>query len=643
MSRRPPVNRRDSRRAHAPQRASAPQRRAHGARSSSTTGQRAARRRPDVSKVSTQRRLRTISRDESTPRFSVADHRRRLRVMIIAIVGCLVLLGIRVIDIQTQEGDLYRAAAADQWTRSSTVTADRGTIFDRNGEELAVSIPSSTISINPKLIDDPAATLAVLTSVLGLDADEQQRLSEAMEAKDRGFVYVRRQVDAAVGAQLADLRLSGVNIDDEPRRVLPGGDTGRSVIGLTDIDGVGIAGLELGYDALLTGSSGSLTREVAPGGRSIPGTETVTQEALAGSDLVLTLDRSVQFACEDALITQVSAIGAKAGTCIVMEAATGDLFAMASVRRDADTGEVEITSGNHAAVDVYEPGSVAKVITVAAGLDSGVVGPNTTFVVPWRREYGEDLLEDSHQHPDEEMSVRQILVESSNIGTIDIQTATGRPRHWEYMRLFGLGETTALDFPGESAGILKHWSDLQGSEQVTVSYGQGMASTPVQLVSAVNVIANDGLYVAPRLVRGVVDTAGGISASDPSATHRVVSPLTAEVMRDIMVDVVCAGTATRAQVASFNVAGKTGTGLKAQENGTYEDEFGQRAYYASFVGFFPAEDPQFTVLISIDEPPAGTINRFGGTAAAPVFARLVPTIAHEVGIQPPDTAPACGA
>ena len=518
--------------------------------------------------------------------------------MIGVIIGLLTLLGIRVVDIQTGDGDQYRVAAADQWTRSAVIPADRGTIFDRNGEELAVSIPSATVSINPKLIEDPAATLSVLTSVLGLDVDEQQRLFAEMETKDRGFVYVRRQVDAAVGAQLAELRLSGVNIDDESRRVLPGGDTGRSVIGLTDIDGVGIAGLELGYDQLLTGASGSMTREVTPGGRSIPGTETVTADASPGNDLVLTLDRSVQFACEDALVTQVSAIGAKAGTCIVMEANTGDLFAMASVKRNATSGEVEITSGNHAAVDVYEPGSVAKVITVAAGLDSGVVGPDTTFVVPWRREYGEDMLEDSHQHPDEEMTVRQILVESSNIGTIDIQTATGRPRHWEYMRLFGLGETSALDFPGESAGILKHWSDLQGSEQVTVSYGQGMASTPVQLVSAVNVIANDGLYVAPRLVRGVVDTVGAVTATEPSATHRVVSPLSAEVMRDIMVDVVCAGTATRAQVSSFNVAGKTGTGLKAQENGTYEDEFGQRSYYASFVGFFPAEDPQFTVLIS---------------------------------------------
>ncbi len=182
---------------------------------------------------------------------------------------------------------------------------------------------------------------------------------------------------------------------------------------------------------------------------------------------------------------------------------------MASVDR-RDTGEVYITSGNLAAVNAYEPGSVAKVITIAAGLNQGTVTPDSTFVVPWRRQFADDLLSDSHQHPDELMSVERILVESSNIGTIDVQMSIGsgdwdpaRQTHWEYMRRFGLGEKTALDFPGESPGILKHWSDLWGSERVTVAYGQGVASTSIQLVSAINAIANDGTYVAPRLVAGL--------------------------------------------------------------------------------------------------------------------------------------------
>lgn len=586
-------------------------------------------------------RRRNVRTTRPAATLTGGDARRRMRFVTFAICGLLIIVVLKIVELQTAGGAPLRAAATDQWTRTATITADRGTIFDRNGEELAVSIPASTISINPKLIDDPSSTLAVLTSVLGLDAGEQERLWGEMIAKERGFVYVRRQVDDALGEQLAELRLSGVNVDAEPRRVLPGGDTGRSVIGLTDIDGIGIAGLEMQFDSMLTGVSGERQREVAPGGRSIPGSEVVISAPVPGDDLILTIDRSIQHACESALTAQVNQIGAKAGQCIVMDTDTGDLLAMATVKREAESGEVRITSGNLAAVDSYEPGSVAKVITVAAGLNEGAVTEDTTFIVPWRREYGEDLLKDSHEHPDEEMSVRRILVESSNIGTIDIQQATGRPTHWDYMRLFGLGSVSALGFPGESAGILHHWTELQGSEQVTVSYGQGVASTGIQLVSAVNVIANDGLYVAPRLVRATVDRGGAIEPTAASATHEVVTPAVAETVQSMMVDVICAGTGSRARVDSFNVAGKTGTGLKAQPNGGYLDENGRYAYYSSFVGFFPAEDPQITVLISIDEPPAGTINRFGGTAAAPVFSRLVPTVAHELGMQPPDTPPTC--
>lgn len=596
---------------------------------------------PRSHSASPQRKLRVISAKPTAGRFKIGNQRRRIQIVVAVVLVMLIVVTTKVIGLQTAGGDAMRAEAANQWTRTTTVVADRGTIFDRNGEELAVSIPAATISINPKLIDNEEATLNMLATMLSLDVEEQQRLYDEMILKDKGFVYVRRQIDADLGEQIAALKLSGVNVDSEPTRLLPGGDTGRSVIGRTDIDGVGTAGLELQYDSILSGENGSLTRQVAPGGRSIAGTEDAVDGAVPGDDLILTIDRSIQFTCEQALLERVSNTGSKAGTCIVMDADSGELYAMASVKRDTDTNEVLITSGNHAAVDAYEPGSVAKVITIAAGLETGVVGPNTVFNVPWRAQYGDDLLRDSHEHPDEDMTVRQILVESSNIGTIKVQEEVQLRRHWDFMRAFGLGEATALDFPGESAGIFKDWNELFGSEKYTVSYGQGLASTPIQLISAVNAIANDGLYVAPKLVRGFVGEDGDINPTAPSATHEVISTNTAEVMQSMMTDVVCSGTATRAQVSSFNVAGKTGTGLKAQPNGGYEDEFGVRSYYASFVGFFPAEDPQITVLISIDEPPAGTINRFGGTAAAPVFARLVPTIAHELGIQPPSTAPAC--
>jgi cell division protein FtsI (penicillin-binding protein 3) len=593
------------------------------------------------------RKKRQVIADEPKPvkrtdRLGFGGPAARLRLILLVLVLAFGYVLFRVGRIQSSDGEEYREAAASMWERSREIPADRGAIFDRNGEELALSIPGYSISVNPKLVSNPEATARMLQGALGLQQEETNELLAEMTAKERGFVYVRRQVDQETGEAVRALGVNGVNVESEPIRVLPGGTTGWSVIGRTDIDGQGIAGLEAQYDEMLTGTPGRVSDDVAPGGRSIAGSTEIVAEPVPGNDLILTIDRSIQFQAEHLLVDRVNEVQAKSGTVIVMDTKSGDVLAMASVDRNDDY-VVEVTSGNFAAVNAYEPGSVAKVITIAAGLNEGTVTPASTFVVPWRRQYADDLLSDSHQHPDELMTVEQILVESSNIGTIDVQMSLGdgvweraRETHWNYLRSFGLGEKSALDFPGESAGILKHWTDLWGSERVTVAYGQGLSSTSIQLVSAINTIANDGTYVAPRLVDGFVGADGEVTEADPSPTHEVVSTETAEEVQGLMHQVVCRGTGTRAAtgITKFSVAGKTGTGLKAQPNGTYLNAAGQRVYYASFVGFFPAEDPQITVLVSIDEPPAGDINRFGGTAAAPVFADLVPTIAHERNLQP---------
>ena len=564
--------------------------------------------------------------------------------MALIVIGA-VLIGLigRVAYLQTTEADTLRSAAADQWTRSITIQAQRGTMFDRHGAELAMSVPAVTVSINPKLIDNGPATVQALDDLLDLPDDETAQLLAEIESKDRGFVFVRRQADADIGDDIAALKLAGVNVDRESRREMPGGDTGRSVIGRTNIDGQGISGLELQFDDLLTGTGGEMRREVAPGGRSIPGSESVTAKPVAGDDLVLSLDRSVQYSTEQVLLEQVAAIGAKGATAIAMDTDTGEIYSMASVRMNEETGQYEVTAGNFAAVDAYEPGSVAKVITIASALSEGLVTPDTSYVVPWRKQYYDDLLKDSHEHPDDVMSVSRILTESSNIGTIFVQQEMGRAKHREYMAQFGLGSKTALDFPGESPGILKQPDDLWGSERVTVAYGQGVSSTSLQLVAAVNTIANRGTYVAPKLVNATVGPDGAITETAPSDSRRVVSEQAAIQTTEMMRNVVCSGTATRAQVDGLSIAGKTGTAFKAADNGTYFNDAGDRIYYSSFVGFFPAEDPQVTVLISVDEPPAGTDDRFGGTAAAPVFAELAPTLIHELGIVPAPGATGCPA
>jgi cell division protein FtsI (penicillin-binding protein 3) len=576
-------------------------------------------------------------------RRGVASPQRRLRIALVAIAVVMLAIAGRVVYLQTKEAGSLRSAGEDQWTRSYALSAQRGTMFDRYGNELAMSVPAASISINPKLIEDGPLTIQELDTILDLPDEKVASLLDEVQRKERGFVYVARQVDGNVGQFVRELGRAGVNVDDESRREMPGGDTGRSVLGRTNIDGEGIAGLELQYDDVLTGTGGSMTREVDTQQRSIAGTETVTQEPVAGDDLVLTLDRSIQFSLEQVLLDQVAEIGAKGATAIAMDPSTGEIYAMASVRLDTRTGEYGVTNGNFAAVDAYEPGSVAKVITVAGALDAGAVTPDTGFTVPWRKQYADDLLKDSHEHPDEWMTTSRIMIESSNIGTIMIQQELGRFEHYDYMTSFGLGVRTALDFPGESDGLLKPVDELWGSERVTLAYGQGVSSTSLQLVAAINTIANGGTYVAPKLVKAIVGPNGEQTPTPDSETHRVVSEEAAAQTAEMMRQVVCddKGTASRARVDNIAIAGKTGTAFKAADNGTYYNEAGERIYYASFVGFFPVEDPKVTVLVSVDEPPAGTNNRFGGTAAAPVFAELVPTLIHELNIQPPAGSTGC--
>ncbi|MEM8618379.1 MAG: penicillin-binding protein 2 [Actinomycetota bacterium] len=581
------------------------------------------------------RTRRAVSAPPPVPRHRSGRPRVRLIAALIVLAGLLGVIVARVAQLQTTGADSLRSAGSAQWTRSIDLPAQRGTVFDRHGNELALSVPSATISINPQLIENGPATIQLLDDLLELDDEQVVDLLSEVASKERGFVYVARQADAGIGDQIASLGLSGVNVDREGRREMPGGDTGRSVIGRTNIDGVGISGLELQFDDVLTGTGGSMSREVAPGDRSIAGSDTIVEAPVPGHDLVLTLDRSIQYSTEQVLLEQVRRIGARGATAIAMAPSTGEIFSMASVRQDDDTGEYEVTNGNFALVDSYEPGSVAKVITIASALSEGTVTPETGFEVPWRKQYYDDLLHNSFQHPTQWMNIGQILVSSHNIGTIFVQETLGRWVHRDYMAAFGLGERTALDFPGESSGILKAADDLWGSERVTVAYGQGVASTSLQLVAAVNTIANDGVYVEPRLVRSTVGPDGTMTEQPASATRRVVTADAANQTTSMMQQVVCQGTAELAQVDGVPIAGKTGTAFKAADNGTYFDDDGNRIYYSSFVGFFPADDPQVTVLVSVDEPPAGTQDRFGGTAAAPVFAELGPTLINELGIQPP--------
>ena len=561
-------------------------------------------------------------------------HRRvkgRLRIIVVVMIALMSVLLVRVGMLQTVQRSKYFAASVDQRTRVNIMRAARGVIFDRNGNELALSVPSTTVYADPRAITDFPFVAHSLAVALAYTPEQEAKLLEALSVPGSKFRYIARGMTKVEAQTLLGLGLPGVYSYTEPSREVEGGVAG-AVIGRTDPDGLGISGLEKQFNKILTGVDGKGIREVDKNGRSIAGVQSTTLAPVPGDDIVLTLDKNIQYQTDTALLDRVGQLSAKGGTAIVMNSTTGQIYAMSNVRRNA-AGSAVLATGNFAAVEAYEPGSVAKVFSISAALNEGVVTPETVQKVPGIIVVDKYPIRDAWPHPPIDMNLRTIVSESSNIGTLMTAEKISSNTLHDYLSAFGFGSATGLQYPGESRGTLRDAKKWRGTEKVTVSYGYGMATTPLQLIAGVNTVANKGVYVAPQLVSATIDKSGKRHSSGASDSRAVLKPETAATMTDMLREVICTGTGELAQVKGMEIAGKTGTGYKVQANGTYSTDTGGRKYFASFAGYFPASNPQVTMLISIDEPDASSRDRFGGTAAAPVFARLVPSVMHELGIE----------
>jgi cell division protein FtsI (penicillin-binding protein 3) len=572
-----------------------------------------------------------------TTNIHAGDMRRRISAMFMVILLAVSLVYLRVFMLQTVKSNEYKEYSIDQRVRSDVIRAERGTILDRDGQELAIPVPTRTIFADPREVTDPITTARSLATVLQLTPEAEMNLASRLQNKASSFTYVVRQVDTALAKAITDLKLPGVGSYREEGRVLTSEGL-RPIIGRVDVDGVGVGGLELQFDELLTGKDGKIAREVNSRGQSIASADSEYVAPVRGSNLVTTIHRTLQFQVDGILQQQVERLMARSGIAVVMHTKTGQIYAMSSVRRN-DDGTYANNAGNLAAVEAHEPGSVAKVFSVASAIEEGKVNPQSTFLVPGKEVFNrgtqwEQEIKDAYPHPTEQMTVRKILVDSSNLGTIQITGTMTTERNRQWLSAFGFGEKTSLQFPGETKGLLKLARNWQGTEKFTFAYGYGYGATPIQLVAAVNVIANDGVYIGPKLVMQIVDERGLASPTPDTATRRVLSSATAATMRTLMTDVVCYGTAQLAKMQGLSVGGKTGTGYIRQDNGTYLKDDGSRAYFASFVGFLPASNPEFTVLVSVDEPDPSSRDRFGGTAAAPVFARIGQAIVNELDLRP---------
>lgn len=507
------------------------------------------------------------------------------------------------------------AALRRQQQATVKLNPRRGRIQDRAGRDLAVSVTVPSVFADPQFLvetgGDPVDVAARLAPLLDLPAAD---LAKALRAPGR-FVWLARQVPTDVATAIEELRLPGVRVTDEFERRYPNGTLAGQVLGFTGTDGAGLEGLEKRFDSRLRGREERHTvlrdgkrRNITPEGVA------VTRE-VQGDDLVLTLDRNIQFAAEQALAEAVTKWEARAGLVVVMDVQTGAVLAQATAppmdpnyfaRYDRSTWRDMSLSFN------YESGSVLKAFLISSALEAGVVTPDTRFdceLGAYR--FGRRTIHDSH--PYGVLDVREILKVSSNIGTTKVAERLGAEAVWSWYRAWGFGQPTGIDLPGESGGILRHWKSWYPIDLATHAFGQGVSVTGLQIAAALSAVANGGRLMRPYIVQEVRSPDGSVvERTEPTEVRRVISPGTAAEMRGMMAGVMEeGGTGTLARLDDYTAAGKTGTAQKVNpETGRYQ------FWVSSFVGFAPVEDPRVAIVVTLDEPRR---HHYGGTVAGPVF------------------------
>ncbi len=551
------------------------------------------------------------------------DSRRIIAFLVVALLA-FGALGGRLVFLQASPPAEYRAFSERQLVHTIQLPAARGAIFDRNGRELALSVRQSTVWANPRQVTDPAGQAVALAPMLGVDvAVLQERLS-----RDAAFVYLARTVPDAVASQVKDLGLPGVHLLEEPKRFTPASELAAPVLGKVGTDNDGLSGIELQFEKTLAGRPGSKTIEQTPAGQPYDGLRNLTAP-VRGDDLVLTLDRSLQFETERALANEITIAGARGGVAIVMDTTSGEILALANLSANPDNvGPPVPAEKNLAVTNVYEPGSVNKLITIAGALEEGLVKADTKLAVPGTIQVADHVFKEHDPHPTVQWSVTDIMANSSNVGSIMIGQQLGKTRLDRYLRDFGFGQRSGLGFPGESRGIMLDPEKWSGTSLPTIAIGQGIAVSAMQMLAAYNTVANDGEYVAPKLVKATVDSKGTSHLTPASERRRVISPETAAQVTGMLAEVVRVGTGTNAAIDGYTVAGKTGTARKPLENAR---GYKAGAYVSSFAGFVPAEKPTLTSIVMLDEPTP----IFGGLVAAPVFAEINRYGLRQFRIPPP--------
>lgn len=558
--------------------------------------------------------------------------RARIALLGVCVCGMAMIVVVRAFHLQVASGDELREMAEDQHLRQLRVSPRRGAIYDRHGAELAVSADVDSVYANPRRLkamdQNPRAVARRLARILDVDA---ARLATRL-ASDRYFVWIKRHVTPLEATRARELDVPGIELTTEARRYYPNRHLAAHLIGFADIDGRGIEGVELAFEDQLRGSTRRVEAIRDRRGQVVFADDMEDDRTMQGQNVVLTIDKAIQHVAERELALGVRTFEARGGSVVVMDPSTGELLALANYppfNPNEPSKHPTAHRRNRAVVDRFEPGSTVKPFTMAAALAAGAVKPNQSIncengvaKIAGRR------LHDAH--PYEWLTPTQVLAHSSNIGTAKIALDLGKKRLYRSFRRFGFGEVTRLGVPGETAGILRHYRRWYEIDTATVSFGQGMSVTNVQMATAMSAIANGGQLMQPMLVRRLTDGHGAtIEENKPVVRRQVVPRRVAKLVGQMLTAVTeTGGTAMEAAVDGYLVAGKTGTAQKADYvHGGYAKD----KWLASFIGFLPADDPKVVISVVIDEP---VIAHYGGTVAGPVFRRIAEVTLRHMGIAP---------
>lgn len=554
----------------------------------------------------------------------------RFLLLILALLAGTGGIVARLVQVQILNHDYYEAQAEAEHLHQATIRAPRGAILDRNGYPLATTVEAFDVYIDPRSWEDDAVALKGAGALAPLLKRNPGDLIAATRAQEQGDYLAAPSVNAAIGLQLLEQPVPGVRAVERSARSYPEGDLASGLLGFIGRDQQGLAGIEADFDRELGGVPGTVYFERDGLGNPIPFGRRLIEKPSEGGDLRLTIDRYIQRLVEDALDRAVKDHEASGGTIIVMDPKTGEILAMASgpsfklSELDLDDGEQAALYRNRAVTDVFEPGSLMKTVTMAAAIDSGLVTPESTYYDDGAAELGGVTIRNWDLSAHGTSTATQVLQYSLNTGAVWLAGLLGEQRFYDYVERFGYGQPTHIGLGGETGGLVRSYRDDNWCrcDLATNSFGQGIAATPLQMVTAVSALVNGGSLMRPYIVKEVAGPEGR-RAFEPVVVRRVVSEETARTLTQMMNAVVEGlGYEHPAQVPGYHIGGKTGTSTFVDRPGTI----------ASFIGFAPLEDPRFVMLVKIDEPTSG---RLGSVVSAPVFGALAPQILAYLGV-PPD-------